>query len=299
LDTLVVMINRRRAGKKIFSPDKSHIHHRLLNLGIGHKYSVLSVVGLSYLLSALAISGYHYADSILLLMLLAVSAAVYLSLRWLTVDGAKISLNISSNQSLLSPDRYRSIIGITGYLTTIIKYLLLSVLLLPLFLAYDDIYSIGLLAILLLAVAGYVIVKRQPWSDQLLQAFIYTAGGILLFATENYGRDNLVFGFPLITISHCLFTLLLVCEAGKIFLRNRSSQLLVSPFEYLIMFIVLCMPLLPSYFTGQFHLLTVAAKSVILFVGFKLVLMRQIKRNRKIIMAIAISLLIIGVRYLV
>jgi predicted tellurium resistance membrane protein TerC len=58
------------------------------------------------------------------------------------------------------------------------------------------------------------------------------------------------------------------------------------------------MPLLPPQFTGQFHLLAVAAKSVILFVGFKLILMRQMKRNRKIILVITLSLLIIAIRFL-
>jgi general stress protein CsbA len=257
------------------------------------------VVGISYLLSFLAIYGYRYSDTILLVLLVTASAMVYYSLHWLTANGLKATLNIGSDQLLISPDRYRLFVSLTGYLTIGIKYLLLLILLLPLFLTHDDIFGIGLMALGLLVLAVYVLVKRQLWGDQLLQIYIGTASCILLFATENYGRDNELFGIPLLIISNCLFLLLLMCEAGKIFLRNRSSKLLVSPLEYLLVFIVLCMPLLPAHFTGQFHVLTVAAKSAIMFVGFKLVLMRQIKRNRKIIVAITLSLLIIGIRYLV
>jgi hypothetical protein len=170
-------------------------------------------------------------------------------------------------------------------------------LLLPMGIVQDKIWGIGLAAILLLLLGGYVMLQRQPWSNQILQIFIYTSGCLLLFMTENYGRHILVFDIQLTTISNILFALLLISAAGKIFLRNRSGHLLVSSFEYLIVFIVICMPLLPPQFTGQFHLLTVAAKSVILFVGFKLILMRQMKRNRKIILVISLSLLIIAMRY--
>ena len=55
LDTLVVMINRKRAGKRLFLPDQTHLHHRLLDLGIGHRYTVIIVFGLSYLLCLIVI----------------------------------------------------------------------------------------------------------------------------------------------------------------------------------------------------------------------------------------------------
>jgi hypothetical protein len=62
------------------------------------------------------------------------------------------------------------------------------------------------------------------------------------------------------------------------------------------MLIVLTVPLLPQSVSGPLHLLTVSAKSVILFVGFKMVLMRQIRSNRKIILAIVGSALVLVLR---
>ena len=120
---------------------------------------------------------------------------------------------------------------------------------------------------------------------------------LLIFALENYGRNEFLLGVPLLTASHTLFALLMVFEGVKIFVRKRTAHLVVSRFEYLILLIVLSIPLLPQELTGQFHLMTVVAKSVILFVGFKLVLMRQIGRNRKILLAILLSILIMVGRY--
>ena len=36
LDTLSVMVQRIGEGRSPFSPDKNHIHHKLLALGLGH-----------------------------------------------------------------------------------------------------------------------------------------------------------------------------------------------------------------------------------------------------------------------
>jgi hypothetical protein len=73
--------------------------------------------------------------------------------------------------------------------------------------------------------------------------------------------------------------------------------LVVSHVEYLIMLIVLSVPLLPQTVTGPFHLLTtVAAKSVILCEAFKLVLLRRIQHNCKIILVLIGSVLVLVLR---
>lgn len=41
LDTVLAVIRRARKGQPVFHPDKEHLHHRLLNLGHGHRKAVL------------------------------------------------------------------------------------------------------------------------------------------------------------------------------------------------------------------------------------------------------------------
>lgn len=48
MDTLLVMVRRIRAGKNPFAPDRTHLHHRLLDLGVPHDF----VVPVLYLASA-------------------------------------------------------------------------------------------------------------------------------------------------------------------------------------------------------------------------------------------------------
>ncbi len=43
LDTLFAIVRRKMSGVPIFQPDKGHLHHRLLALGMTQKQAVLSM----------------------------------------------------------------------------------------------------------------------------------------------------------------------------------------------------------------------------------------------------------------
>jgi len=305
IDTLVVIINRKRAGEHLFLPDKAHVHHRLMDLGIGHKYTVLTLIGVSYLMSMIAILGSNLAgvgisyasDTALLIFLIAIATA-FCGVVHFFKSRSIGRIDLSRNRSLRSTFGYRSLVRMTGHLFLGIKYLLIAILLLPVFLSHNDIekFSFIPLAMLILSLAVYML--RRKWGDMPLQLFLYCFSFLLIFILENYGRDDYVMGIPLVNVSHVLFFLLLLFEGIKIFVRNRTSRLIVTPFEYLILLIVMSAPLLPYAFSGRFHLMTVVAKSLILLVGLKLVMMRKISRNRKILLAIALSNLIMVVRYI-
>jgi UDP-GlcNAc:undecaprenyl-phosphate GlcNAc-1-phosphate transferase len=57
-DTLFAMVRRFLERRPIFSPDRGHLHHRLLDMGITHRRAVLVIYGVSvaFAVSAIAIS---------------------------------------------------------------------------------------------------------------------------------------------------------------------------------------------------------------------------------------------------
>jgi hypothetical protein len=128
---------------------------------------------------------------------------------------------------------------------------------------------------------------------------LYFDGAFLIFLMENNGRDLTVFGMPVIWLTHMLFFLLFVIAGTKLLVRRRSGQMATTPLEYLILFSVISVPLLPEWVVGHHHLLTVIGKSVILFVGYRMVLMHEAKRNRKIILATLGVLFLIVVKGLI
>lgn len=54
-DTLLAMVRRMIARRSIFAADRSHLHHRLLDLGLTHRRAVLVLYGCTMALSGLAL----------------------------------------------------------------------------------------------------------------------------------------------------------------------------------------------------------------------------------------------------
>lgn len=69
LDTLCAIIRRSVAGQPIFQADKEHLHHRLLELGLSHRKTVLIIYALSatFSLSAIALTYFSRPEAMLLL----------------------------------------------------------------------------------------------------------------------------------------------------------------------------------------------------------------------------------------
>jgi UDP-GlcNAc:undecaprenyl-phosphate GlcNAc-1-phosphate transferase len=65
LDTIWTVIRRLAAGRSPFAPDRGHIHHRLLDLGLSHRGTVLVIYGVCIVLAVmslvLSVTGQMYA----------------------------------------------------------------------------------------------------------------------------------------------------------------------------------------------------------------------------------------------
>jgi UDP-GlcNAc:undecaprenyl-phosphate GlcNAc-1-phosphate transferase len=53
IDTFYIILRRLFSGHSPFTPDRGHIHHRLLDLGVGHRDAVLLIYGLTVVLALL------------------------------------------------------------------------------------------------------------------------------------------------------------------------------------------------------------------------------------------------------
>ena len=79
IDTALVMATRIRQGRSPFSPDRNHIHHRLLARGLSHREAVAAIYLAQTMLVASAIILRHQSD----LVVLSVYSAQYASsVRW-------------------------------------------------------------------------------------------------------------------------------------------------------------------------------------------------------------------------
>lgn len=78
LDTLTVMVRRIRAGRSPFSPDKTHIHHRLMEYGFSHAEAVSSIYLLHSFFLASALAFKHASDVVVIGAYLLISTSILL-----------------------------------------------------------------------------------------------------------------------------------------------------------------------------------------------------------------------------
>lgn len=55
IDTLFAIIRRSLKHQKVYLPDKCHLHHQLLNLGLSHRNTVLAIYGMNILFAVASI----------------------------------------------------------------------------------------------------------------------------------------------------------------------------------------------------------------------------------------------------
>jgi len=80
-DTFLAIVRRVIAGRPIFSADRQHIHHRLLDMGLSHRKAVFTLYGASILLGVVALLLTLANNREATLILVATSLLAYLGLK--------------------------------------------------------------------------------------------------------------------------------------------------------------------------------------------------------------------------
>jgi len=80
-DTLLAMARRAARGAPLFSADRGHIHHRLLDLGLSHRATVLVLYAASIALGAVSLALTYASSSQMLYALVALCVAAFFALR--------------------------------------------------------------------------------------------------------------------------------------------------------------------------------------------------------------------------
>jgi UDP-GlcNAc:undecaprenyl-phosphate GlcNAc-1-phosphate transferase len=95
IDTFWVIVRRLLGGRSPFTADRGHIHHRLLDLGLGHRSTVLLIYAMC-------------AGLGLLSLLVSTATQVYAFLGALVVFGLLLFLLTRGPSEALEPDSYEA-----------------------------------------------------------------------------------------------------------------------------------------------------------------------------------------------
>ncbi|GBC62203.1 undecaprenyl/decaprenyl-phosphate alpha-N-acetyl glucosaminyl 1-phosphate transferase [Desulfonema ishimotonii] len=81
MDVLFAPVRRFILGKKLFLPDKNHLHHRLLQMGFTHRNAVLLLYSITIITGILAIVMVHAKNDDIALILFILGSGVILGIR--------------------------------------------------------------------------------------------------------------------------------------------------------------------------------------------------------------------------
>jgi len=261
LDTMAVMGQRLYERRSPFSPDKNHVHHKLLDIGFDHYEAVFII----YLLqSALIVAAYfmlYESDSLLMLIYILVSMAVLGSFHMARVLNWKYhSSHLSDTSQLKILVKY---LRETGWLTTaptiLLKLLVPLLFIVTALLASDIQNDMSFLALfLLITLLGSMVVKSDG-SGIVEKAVIYILAVMVVYLIPVNKSDADYYN---------IINLLFVFLAFSFALRVRFCDEItfrVTPLDYLVIILVIIVPNLPEVHLEDSGIGEMAVKLVVLF----------------------------------
>ncbi len=295
LDTLTVMVTRIAQKRSPFSADKNHFHHHLLGLGLQQSESVLIIYVLQTLLIGAALLLRYYSDWVLLLCYSMFSAAVLAFFgrarrnKW-QFDHFRVFNNRITGRLRLVKREGLMIRRTFPVFELGIPLLLLANCLLagP----APDYVTIAALFLALVITATWF--WAREFTGRVLRLSLYLLIPFAVYLSDT--KPVLHLDGPMQTV----FTMLFVIFAVMILLISKFSRRLSgfksSPMDFLIIILAVAMPNLLDQRFQEYQIGLVAAKVIMLYFSFEVLMAEQRGKLPRIALTTVISLVVLAVK---
>jgi UDP-GlcNAc:undecaprenyl-phosphate GlcNAc-1-phosphate transferase len=275
LDTLSVMVQRISEGRSPFSPDRNHIHHKLLQLGFDHHEAVMVIYAVQAALFVLAYWMRYESD---VLILGVVSAFFLVSITLLQTAARRKWRLRSLRQSRAESPLTRLIMRLReprrlprwSYLAIAggaLVYALLVVTTETGGLSGD--VRLLLIALLGVSIVWFVFLRGKPLST-VEKSAIYITAAVLVYLDSTITHNR-----PVLAVA--IWAAILTMAAGTV-LRLRLSndrRFELTPLDLIVLFVALVIPSLPGNFGLPNGGAVGIAKLVILFYAIEALVSRS------------------------
>ncbi len=292
LDTAWVMLRRLAAGRSPFSPDRGHIHHRLLDLGLTQYEAVVVIYGIQIVL---ILAAYLLAYSWDLLICAAYGVFVLLLIQGMRLAEGR-SLVHGFHPDLRAPSVVTRVVEwVKGQrLFTDLTFRLIEGLV-PLMLVAGSLVAVsvsrdvGLLALILLALLLLALwIKPIPFFS-LERLTTFSVAASVVYLVESSGVYGWTGGLRYV---HLLFLLLALLVA--LWVRFAGSQFRVNTMDFLIVFIVLLVPNLPGFQHSRLGIM--AIETMIFFYAAEALISSHERYWDKLRLGVIATLAVLGLR---
>jgi UDP-GlcNAc:undecaprenyl-phosphate GlcNAc-1-phosphate transferase len=291
LDTIAVMTQRLYEKRSPFSPDKNHIHHKLLKLGFDHYEAVLVIYVVQTVFVGMAFLLRYETDALIFAFYFAFSGFALYLFHHATRAGWRAHRD-SSRESKLK----QGIVWLsrTGMLELIPTRLMKAGI--PLFIIYSVLVpqqfgmDIAMLALVLLVLLlGLIAYSTEVSLAE--KAVVYVVCVLSVYLLES----NLSSISEYSDAINVYFVLLAIAFALKVrFSSRRAFQ--ITPLDFLVVLLVMVVPNLPEFANSNLPLGEAAFKLIVLFYASEAVLNVVEKRRDFFRLGIIGSLTLIAIK---
>ena len=279
LDTLAVMTQRIYERRSPFTPDKNHIHHKLLALGFDH-YEAVSLIYLA--VAVLVSSAYllrYQSDSLILIsyvgFCILVLTVFHLANKW----HWRMQHSIGSGTSLIGGSIQR--LRISGLMRKgpqrVLSVSIPSIFLLGAVMPRQIPSDFATAGAILIAVFGFVLFR---WRDPLhvgVRAGIYVTAAFVVYLLESAIAElGGISGY----LDYLFYGLAVVVAISIRFSERRFFQ--ITPLDLLVLFLALVAPMLPTDPDIGVDPRGLIIKLIILFYACELLISRM-QRNANVL----------------
>jgi UDP-GlcNAc:undecaprenyl-phosphate/decaprenyl-phosphate GlcNAc-1-phosphate transferase len=295
LDTLGVTGQRLAEGRSPFIGDRAHIHHKLLRFGFTHYEAVTVIYVIQAGMLCLAYVLRWQADALILPLYLLIAGSVLLLfiaagrglLPNLTAQGGHFLSNVTVTRLMNGP-------WLTNlpmqFLAVTVPCFLIALVFVPSNVPTD----VGYLSIIIFGIVLLGISFSPHVAPYFVRGGLYVGTTFLLYVCEGSRYRSM----SAVAIIHNGFFVVVAVMVLLSLRFNEESRFQTTPLDYLMVFLAVTFPLLPEVSADIAHLGVFAAKLMVLFFSFELLLHAFANRVRQLGLVSLWILFGLGIRIL-
>ena len=293
LDTATVMLRRIAHGHSPFVPDKQHLHHRLMSLGLQHSEAVFVIYVIQTLFVVAAFFLRFYSDWTLLIAYVLFAFFILLAFFIAGTTGFTLKRNRIVDAILKGRLRRLKEKGVFIAISfKIVEYgaplLMFATCLLPKTIpAAVSIFSSVLLTVILI-----VWYFKKNWMQRVLALSLYLLIPIIIYLSADY-VGLLENGYRSYNLSFVVLIFFVVLTL-KFTRRRRGFK--ATTLDFLIFFIALAAPYIADAYTEYKEARGIAAKTIVLFFSYEVLIGELRNKTNKLTLAMVCTLILITAR---
>jgi UDP-GlcNAc:undecaprenyl-phosphate GlcNAc-1-phosphate transferase len=291
LDTLSVMLGRIASGRSPFKADKTHLHHRFMKLGFSHSETVFLIYALQACLVTSAYLTRSGPEWLVLASSLCFGATVLLGLSEAKRAGWLVKRH-PVLESLTESIKNRYVIIRTSFKVGEIGLTLLLV-----FTAVLPIEVPVYVSAIAAGFGGLIVLTwcmRKEWIGAALRLGYYLFVPYAVYLGEMDAASQL--GAGLADAYNLSFAVLVVFIILTLKFTRRKKGFKTTPLDFIVLFVALIVPNLPGGPLKSHHMSLIAAKIIVFFFGYEVIMGELRAEYRNVTLAFLFVLALVSLR---